>query len=86
MELLLLDIHIAEAIVTTDYRKDVDPKLRQQILMDSILMEKEIDRETFLTSYDYYLSQPAIMDSMYSHIIDSLNHALTQARSLEENK
>jgi hypothetical protein len=83
MELLMLELHLAEAIVTTDYQKGLDPKLRQQMLTDSILIEKQIDRETFLASYEYYLSKPALMDTMYSHIIDSLNHALTQARVLE---
>lgn len=83
MESLMFEIHIAEAIVTSEFKKGVEPKLRQQMLIDSLLMQKSVSRETFKASYEYYLAHPVMMDSMYTHIIDSLNHALTKARALE---
>lgn len=86
MQSVLMEVHLAEAIVTADFQKGIDAKLRQQNLIDSLLLDKQIDHQTFLASYEYYLAHPERMDSIYTHMIDSLNHALTRARAIESEK
>ena len=50
MESLMLEIHIAEAIVTSDFQQGIAPKLRQQNLIDSLLVEKNIERKKEIIS------------------------------------
>jgi len=50
-------------------------------LYDKVLEKYEMDRETFYSSYEYYLTQPTLMDTIYTRIIDQLNKQLPEEQA-----
>lgn len=78
MRRLFIEIHLAEAIANTEVLPDLNPKYRQHRLMDSVLEKRGHERQTFLDSYEFYLSQPVLMDSLYKQVVDTLNKVLVE--------
>lgn len=74
MALILSDIHIAEAgVATTTLYGD---SLLQRNMDDYALIFKKngVDEKQFRSSFTYYLSRPAELDSVYQEVLAKLNH------------
>ena len=70
---VLTDFHLAEAALSKDNLSVKDREIKRHYFQDVILEEKGVDRTLFFDSYQYYLQHPALIDTIYSHIIDELN-------------
>lgn len=78
---ILKEFHLGEGSISQlRLSGDQRTELRDQ-LYDKLLDKYSIPRETFYSSYEYYLTQPMIMDSIYTHIIDELNHQLPEEQA-----
>ena len=86
MVLILREFHLAQAIVEKE-NVDLDiRKAKNSQVYDLILDQYGQDRETFYESYAYYLSQPHLMDSIYTRIIDQYNHKLPEEQEKKFRK
>ncbi len=81
MVVILKEFHVTEGSVSQmRLSSDQRTELRNQAY-DKLLEKYEIGRETFYSSYEYYLTQPIIMDTIYTRIINRLNNQLPEEQS-----
>ena len=69
---VLLDVHLAEASYNAIDRTE---KNSQQELLNQyseIFKEHKISGNDFYDTYDYYLSHPDVMDSVYSELVSRI--------------
>ena len=76
---VLKDLHIAYAGVDVTVRNPKQRPEKYKEMNDLIIQKHGIDRQNFYDSYEYYQSQPALMDSIYQKVIDGLNSELSPA-------
>lgn len=78
---ILKEFHLGEGSISQlRLSGDQRTEMRDR-LYDKLLEKYTIPRETFYSSYEYYLTQPMIMDTIYTHIIDELNHQLPEEQA-----
>jgi hypothetical protein len=73
---IVKDIHLAGAIV---FKKDANNKDRsayREMLYEEIFKSRNVDKEAFLISYDYYLDHPDQMKLIYDQMIEELNERI----------
>lgn len=86
MTKILKEFHLGEgAISQIRLSSDMRDDMRDE-LYDKLLDKYSIPRETFYSSYEYYLTQPAVMDTIYTRIIDQLNHQLPEEQAKRGRK
>lgn len=73
MVTVLIDIHIAEGLVSTfpinyDSSRTMYPKLEKEVFRKHNVVDSVFHR-----SLEYYLANPRIIDRIYERAIDSLN-------------
>lgn len=76
MQNLLIELHQAEGIVEMRGGPLVKRKVLRDEMYDDVLGKYGLDRVRFFESYQYYLANPIVLDSMYSQIVDSLSARL----------
>lgn len=69
MKKILMDMHISEAIAGRRGGLSVHRDMLRNDLMEDILEKYGISKETFFTSYQYYMEHPVELDSIYVQII-----------------
>lgn len=74
MEEVLLEYHLADAIVDSKGGALVQRKILREELMDELLDKEGFNRDLFYRSYQYYLVRPVEFDSIYSNILERLQH------------
>ncbi|MEM7370707.1 MAG: DUF4296 domain-containing protein [Bacteroidota bacterium] len=72
MTTVLLEYHLADAIVDNKGGPLVQRNIHREEIMDEILDKEGVNREIFYKSYQYYLIMPAQFDSIYVDILDRL--------------
>ncbi|MBO3700835.1 DUF4296 domain-containing protein [Roseivirga sp. E12] len=69
---LLIDIRMAEGKVSTLTLNNDSSAILFKVLEDEIFTEHDIDSTTYMTSYNYYLLNPAKFLRITDIVIDSL--------------
>ena len=73
MTTILIDMHLAEAKVSSlGLRKD-SSDLLYEVMEKRILEKQEISEATYLRSYNYYLDNIKLMEDVYGRVVDSLS-------------
>jgi hypothetical protein len=81
MIMILKEFHLGEGSIS-QLRLSGDQRTEmREGLYDKLLEKYSIERETFYSSYEYYLTQPTVMDTIYTRIIDQLNHQLPEEQA-----
>ena len=84
---ILRELHMADVLAeahgkSLGYRKE----LRNESY-DEVLEVFEISREEFFRSYNYYLNEPEVMDSIYVRMIKDIEKRMEVARDIDyDNK
>ena len=73
---IIKDLHLAYAGVDVTIRNPKNRPGRYQEMNELVIKKHGVDRHNFYDSYEYYQSQPALMDSIYQHVIEELNAEL----------
>lgn len=80
---LLTEIHILEARVDK-LRLPSDSAFKVYNTLEKEIFEKyNVDKVNYERSYQYYLSNPALLDKIYTIVVDSLN--VIQKRGYQED-
>ena len=82
---ILADMQIAYAGVDNTVR---NPKLRAtkyEEMNQLVLKKHNMDRDKFYSSYEYYQSQPVLMDTIYQQIIVALNAEMSKVQAERRN-
>ena len=70
---LMIDIHMAEAGLQ-DLRLQKDSAIKVFAAQEKYILKKYgVSDSSFLRSYNFYLEHPAMMEEIYTAIIDSLS-------------
>lgn len=88
MAAVLADIHIAEAGVNRQMLTSDSTTKLFQMFYGIISKKHDINFKDFLENYEYYLSKPVLMDSIYNKAIEILNstEANERANFLKNNQ
>lgn len=74
LELLIYDIHLADAIITSKIMKTKDNKLADSLLYVSVFEKHNYTREQFEQTLLYYVhNQMDTLNKMYDRVIDRFN-------------
>jgi hypothetical protein len=76
MTAVLKDFHLGDAAVAKDTLTPEQRSFRREEMQQLILEKYSLDPQTFFSSYEYYLTQPVLMDTIYTRIINQLNKQL----------
>lgn len=79
MAAILADIHIMEGVGDANIRQIIARKNFREDMQDEILKKHGLDRETFFKSYEYYIKNPILMDSMYFRMIKEYDLKMEQS-------
>ncbi len=85
MALILVDIHKLEAKLANLRVSNDSMRKVYNTFEREMLVEHGTNREAYSRSYEYYISQPKLMEEIYEVVVDSLNVSEQQA-SMELNK
>ena len=66
---ILTEIHMADALVDSKGGALIHRKIRREEIIDEILESRQIERVLFYQSYQAYLLEPALMDSIYTKLL-----------------
>ncbi|MEM6801682.1 MAG: DUF4296 domain-containing protein [Bacteroidota bacterium] len=80
MQRVLLDLHMADVITEAHGNSLPWRKAMRQEHYDEILDIYSLSREDFFRSYDHYLNNPEIMDSIYVRLIKDIELRMEAAR------
>lgn len=70
---ILYDMHLAEGVVHI-YPSQGDSNARRALgYYDLIYKKHGTSKEEFTKSYDFYVTHPVLMDSVYTRMIEQLN-------------
>jgi hypothetical protein len=70
---ILIDVHIAEAIVTQRNLPADSARILFQDYKEGILKKMGVDKEAFQKSYQYYMDNVRELDAIYAIVVDSLS-------------
>lgn len=70
---LLIDLHLAEAFVSSNYPMSDSARFVYKKMEDSTLKAQGIDRASFDSSMAYYKRNIKLMDDIYVSVVDSLS-------------
>ena len=73
MTQVLIDLHIAESKVNSLSLNADSTGCLIDILTQRVLEEHELDHETYLRSYNFYMNDIRMMESVYGRVVDSLS-------------
>ncbi|MEO0472611.1 MAG: DUF4296 domain-containing protein, partial [Bacteroidota bacterium] len=74
MKTILLELHLADAVAERDENQPARRTVMREAMYDAVMKRFQLDRETFMRSYEYYLHQESVeMDEIYREITDTLN-------------
>ncbi|HLP51877.1 MAG TPA: DUF4296 domain-containing protein [Chitinophagales bacterium] len=73
MELILADMHIADAVAETKAQMGMSEQLIVQEYHEQIFINHGVTRAEFLSSYKFYQDNPKLMDIMYDKILADLS-------------
>ncbi|MEZ4774845.1 MAG: DUF4296 domain-containing protein [Bacteroidia bacterium] len=79
MAAVLADIHIMEGVGDANIRQIKARKNFREDMHDEILKKHGLDRATFFKSYEYYIKNPILMDSMYYRMIKEYDVKMEQS-------
>ena len=84
---VLTDFQLAEAVVNqrAGLRQDVRTK-QKQVYADAILKKNNLDPKLFWDSYNYYITQPKVLDTIYAQTLKAIEAKLPAAQeALKKN-
>ena len=70
---VMVEVQFAEALGLQRKREEPDSAAVIYSYYKEIFNRHNIDRETFIKTYDYYIDKPEEMGEIYEHVLDSLN-------------
>jgi len=73
MEVILADMHIADAVAETKAQVGMSEKILIQEYHEQIFNNHSITRAEFLKSYKFYESNPKLLNKMYDDILDKMS-------------
>ncbi len=77
---IMADMHMADAGLSANNLTPDSIKRMNAGYYDFVLNKYQTSQESFEASFDYYLSIPMEMDTIYTFIVDELNKRETQSR------
>ncbi|MFN4082329.1 MAG: DUF4296 domain-containing protein [Bacteroidia bacterium] len=87
MAKIVADIHVADAGVTRQFLTPDSSEKLAKTYYAIIAKSYNIDFNTINNSFEYYLSEPALMDSIYTKAIEILNtHEATERGRFLKNQ
>ncbi len=69
---ILKDIHIAEAKINRITTELDSGRVLMGMYEQQIYARHNVDEATYLKAFDYYMSEPQLMDEIYQQLIDTL--------------
>lgn len=79
---MLADMHLAEAGLNARNLIPDSIKRMNAGYYDFILKKNEVKQEDFENSFNYYLSIPMEMDTIYTFVVDELNNRDSKSRGI----
>lgn len=78
---VLTDFQLSEAVVNqrAGLRQDIRAK-QKQVYADAILKKHALNPRLFWDSYNYYITQPEILDTIYAQTLKALEAKLPAAK------
>ncbi len=73
MELILIDMHIADAVAETKTMGDMNEKKVSQQYYQQIYKNYGITKEEFLKSYLFYENNPVLLNKLYDDILGEMS-------------
>ncbi|MES2622752.1 MAG: DUF4296 domain-containing protein [Bacteroidota bacterium] len=73
MKLIMTDIHISDAVAETNAQKGEDERAQVQHNNEQIFRNHGISKDEFLKSFQFYESNPALLNKMYDEILNELS-------------
>jgi hypothetical protein len=77
---VLIDYHLAEAFLSTDYYRVKMKDQKEVNISDSVLKEHGYNKAVFDSSVSYYSSNPELYDKIYEEVITRLNRMQAEAQ------
>ena len=65
---LLFNFHLAQVYADNAQQNYRNQQVMRHELVDGLLEQKGLDRETFYESYVYYVEHPVMLDSIYERV------------------
>ena len=73
MKEILSDVHLAIALTQKPGRSIEQRDADREEIINSVLSKYQIDRGEFYNSYEFYVRNPILLDSIYSQLIRDMN-------------
>ncbi|MEL6135217.1 MAG: DUF4296 domain-containing protein [Bacteroidota bacterium] len=80
MQEILSEMHLADVVVDKRGGPLVMRRGLREDLYDQILTKYELDRQTFLLHYKYYMEHPSLMNEIYQSITEDLEKREEEAK------
>jgi hypothetical protein len=74
MRMMLVDIHIADAVAETKAQAGEDEKKLSEAYMEQICGSHGVSKEEFLRSYRFYETKPVLMNLIYDEVLNELSN------------
>ena len=76
---IMSDIQIAESVITFNFTNKDTSKMQADAFYDFIYKNHKTTKEQFNKSFDFYLSQPEILNKIYDEVLVELSKRQGQA-------
>jgi hypothetical protein len=73
MKLILVDLHVADALAETKGQKGENEKMLAQIFDERVFENFRVSKQEFLKSYHFYEDNPILLNKMYDEILIELS-------------
>lgn len=83
---VLTDLEIAYAGVDQTVKDPKERKDKYEEMNSLVLKKHNMEKETFFSSYQWYESQPEILDTIFKQVIISLNKELLPLQEKEQKQ
>jgi hypothetical protein len=70
---ILVDVHIADAILTTDFQRPNPDLYLPENFYFQVLNNHDISREDFDRSIEYYADDPAVLNKIYQKVSEKIS-------------
>lgn len=85
MKDILSDVHLTIALTQKPGRSLDQRTADREEIINSILVRHNIDRPTFFQSYDFYMQNPVLLDSIYSRVIRDMDQWQLEEQLIERD-
>lgn len=86
MAQFLADAHLAEAIADMDRIEEEKPDQKYVDYFNYLLKKYALDKEELLSSFEYYLSDPPLMEQIYEQVNEILMAKKNELKSVSSHK